>query len=145
MINIRNTVPALLAAVLAFAFVATPTVRAADDETPLAKAMDEMGDHYKAIKKIIKDPSKNAETLALIDKSLAAALISKVSIPTVIEKAPEAEKAKMIVGYRKMMYRVIATYIKLENEILDNNNEAAADTLKALHDLEEEGHEVYNP
>lgn len=140
---IRKTVPAFVAAALAVGFVAAPQVRA--DDTPLAKAMDEMGDHYKAMKKIIKDPAKNAETLALIDKSLAAALVSKQHMPKVVEKAPEAEKAKLIAGYRKMMAEVIAAYCKLEIEIVEGKNEAASETLKTLKDLEEKGHEVYNP
>lgn len=138
-----RTVPAFLAAAMAFSFVAVPQVRA--DDTPLAKAMDEMGDHYKALKKIIKDPAKNAESLALIDKSIAAAIISKAHMPKVVEKAPEAEKAKLIAGYRKAMAEVIATYCKLEIELIEGKNEQATETLKALHDLEEKGHEVYNP
>ena len=143
--RLRSTIPALLAALLAFAFVATPAVRGADEDPPLLKAMEEMGDHYKAMKKIIKDPAKNAETLALIDKSLQAALTSKLHLPKMMEKVPEADKPKMIAGYRKMMGRVIAMYVKLEAEIVDGKNEEAAETLKALHDLEEEGHEIYNP
>jgi soluble cytochrome b562 len=136
-----RTIPAFLAAAMAFSFV--PQVRA--DDTPLAKAMDEMGDHYKALKKIIKDPAKNAESLALVDKSIAAAVISKAHMPKVIEKAPEAEKAKLIAGYRKAMAEVIAAYCKLEIELVEGKNEQAAETLKTLKDLEEKGHEVYNP
>ena len=60
MIRIRQAVPVFLAAFLAFSFIAAPQVRAADD-SPLVKAMEEMGDHYKALKKIIKDPAKNAD------------------------------------------------------------------------------------
>lgn len=144
MIRIQQTIPMVLAAVMALSFVAAPQARAADD-SPLAKAMDDMGAHYKAIKKIIKDPAKNEETLVLIDKSLAAALLSKQHMPKVVEKAPAAEKAKMIAGYRKMMAQVIAAYCKLEEQIVDGKNEEAAETLKSLKDLEEKGHEVYNP
>ena len=143
MVRIRNIIPVFLAALLAFSFVAAPQVRA--DDTPLAKAMEEMGDHYKALKKIIKDPAKNADSLALVDKSIAAAVLSKQHMPKVIEKAPAADKAKLIAGYRKAMAQVIATYCKLEEQLVDGKNDEAAETLKSLKDLEEKGHEVYNP
>jgi len=145
MTPVRSILPAFIAGLLALAFVTTPAARGAEEDSPLLKAMEEMGDHYKAMKKIIKDPSKNAETLALIDKSLQAALTSKLHLPKMMEKVPAADKPKMIAGYRKMMGRVIAMYVKLEAEIVDGKNEEAAETLKALHDLEEEGHEIYNP
>ncbi|QOV90140.1 cytochrome b562 [Humisphaera borealis] len=143
MFRTRTTLPVVLAALLAVSFVSVPVARAED--TPLAKAMEEMGDHYKALKKIIKDPAKNADSLALIDKSLAAAIISKQHMPKVIEKAAAGDKAKLIAGYRKAMAEVIATYCKLEIQLVEGKNEEAVETLKALHDLEEKGHEVYNP
>ncbi|MDB5297773.1 MAG: hypothetical protein JWO31_3756 [Phycisphaerales bacterium] len=148
----RPLFPTLTAALLGLALVAAPTTaRAADKEkkkdadTPLAKAMEELGDTYKALKKTVKDPAKKEETIKLIDKAYQASVTSKLYAPTMLAKVPEADKAKTLDGYRKMMAGVIAEFAKLEQQVLDGKNDEAAETLKNLKQLEDDGHEKYNP
>ena len=139
---------ALLAALLGLAFVAAPATRAADKkatDTPLGKAMDELGDAYKALKKTVKDPSKKEESIKLIDKAYQACVTSKIHIPNMMAKVPEAEKAKTMDGYRRMMAVTIAEFAKLEQQVIDGKSEEIAETMKALKQLEDDGHEKYNP
>ena len=150
MTRTRPLFPTLLAALLALAFVAAPAARAAEKDkkagdTPLGKAMEELGDAYKALKKTYKDPSKKEESIKLIDKAYQACVTSKIHIPAMMAKVPEAEKAKTMDGYRKMMAVTIAEFAKLEQQILDGKTEEAGETMKALKQLEEDGHEKYNP
>lgn len=148
MTRTRSLFPTFLAAVLGLAFVAAPAAAADEkkkaEDTPLAKAMDELGDAYKALKKTVKDPSKKEESIKLIDKAYQACVTSKMHIPTMMAKVPEAEKAKTMDGYRKMMAVTIAEFAKLEQQILDGKAEEVAETMKALKQLEDDGHEKYN-
>ena len=139
-----------MASLIGLALVSAPATRAADKEkakgdTPLAKAMEELGDHYKALKKTVKDPSKKEESIKLIDKAYQACVTSKIHIPNMMAKVPEAEKAKTMDGYRRMMAVTIAEFAKLEQQIIDGKTEEAAETMKALKQLEDDGHEKYNP
>jgi Sec-independent protein translocase protein TatA len=145
----RPTLRALLAALLAVVFLAAPAARAADakksGDSELGKAMEDMGKALKAIKKNVKDPTKNEESLKLVAKCQQDALTSKGLPPAMLAKVPEADKAKTLVGYKKMMADTIATLCKLEAQLLENKNEEAAETIKALKVLEDDGHEKYNP
>ncbi len=141
----------LLAGLLGLA-IAAPIVLAADKkgadkeaDTPLAKAMDELGDAVKALKKTVKDPAKKEESIKLIDKAYQASVTSKIHLPNMMAKVPEADKQKTIDGYRKMMAQTIAELAKLEMQVLDGKTEEASETMKQLKVLEDEGHEKYNP
>jgi Sec-independent protein translocase protein TatA len=150
MTMICNPFRALMAALLAVAFVAAPAARGADEkkksgDSELGKAMEDMGKAIKAIKKNVKDPAKNEETLKLVAKCQQDALTSKGLPPAMLAKTAEADKAKTLAGYRKMMADTIVALCKLENQLIDGKNEEAAETLKALKVLEDDGHEKYNP
>lgn len=137
----------LMAALLAVTFVAAPATLAAEKkgDSELGKAMEDMGKALKAIKKNVKDPTKNEESLKLVAKCQQDALTSKGLLPAMLTKVPEADKAKTLAGYRKMMADTIAALCKLEGQLLDGKNDEAAETLKTLKTLEDDGHEKYNP
>jgi soluble cytochrome b562 len=150
MTRTRSLFPTLIAALLGLAFVAAPAAHAADKEkkkgedTPLGKAMEELGDAVKALKKSVKDPAKKEESIKLIDKAYQASVTSKIHLPAMLAKVPEADKAKTVDGYRKMMAQTIAELAKLEQQVLEGKTEDAVATMKALKTLEDDGHEKYN-
>lgn len=136
-----------LAALLALSFVAAP-VRSAEKkgtDSPLGQAMEELGKSVKALRKSVKDPAKNADSLKLVETAEKAAKTSRDLTPTVVEKAPKDKQAELLDGYKKSMDNVIATLGTLKQQIKDGKNEDASETLKKLKDLEESGHEKYNP
>lgn len=148
MTKTRSPFLTLAALLVGAALVAAPA-RAADkkkaDDTPLAKAMEDLGDAVKALKKSVKDPTKKEESLKLVSKAQHASLVSKDYPPAMLAKAPEADRPKIMDGYRKAMAVVIADLCKLEQQIIDGKTEEATETMKNLKVLEDDGHEKYNP
>jgi soluble cytochrome b562 len=147
---IRKTNLLALVALLAFAFTAAPFVRAAEEkkkgtDSPLGKEMEDLGKAIKALRKSVKDPAKNADSLKLVETAEKAATASKDLKPAMLEKAPEGDRAKLLEGYKKAMDEVITTLGTLKKQLKDNKNEDAQETMKKLKDLEEAGHEKYNP
>jgi soluble cytochrome b562 len=145
---IRKTSLFSLVALIALSFVGSP-VRAAEKEkkgdSPLGTAMEDLGKAIKALRKSVKDPAKNADSLKLVETAEKAAIASRDMKPAVVEKAPKDKQAELLDGYKKGMDGVIAELGKLKQQIKDNKNEDASETLKKLKDLEEAGHEKYNP
>ncbi len=133
----------------------TPAARAADDkkeagekktkDTELEKHMEVIDKAMKKLRRTIKDPANNKESLELIQQMQAASVASKKETPAHLAEAPEADRPKLLIGYRKDMAKVIGTMCEMEMALLDNNNDKAADLLKTIKDQEEAGHEKYNP
>jgi soluble cytochrome b562 len=149
MMMIRTPLLTLLAGFLSVALVAAPA-RGAEEkkkgtDSELGKQMEELGKSVKALKKSVKDPAKNEESLKLVVQAQQSALASKQLSPAVLEKAPAADRPKLLSGYRKSMAVVVADLCKLEQQLIDGKNDEAAETLKNLKTLEDEGHEKYNP
>jgi soluble cytochrome b562 len=146
----RTPFVALLAAVLAAAFSsAGALVRAADEkkvvDTELSKHMEDLSKALKAIKKNVKDAAKNADSLKLVETAEKAAVACKDLPPAMLEKTPAEKKAEVLAGYKKAMDLCIAEIAKLKQQLKDGKNEDAAETLKNLKMLEDDGHEKYNP
>src|SRR4051794_64732 len=145
----RSPFVAMLALVLGAVLVLPASlVRAAEEkkaETELAKKMEEINKALKAIKKGVKDSAKNADAVKLAETAEKAAVACKDLPPAMLEKTPEAKKAEVVAGYKKAMDGVIADLGKLKQQLKDGKNEDAAETLKKLKELEDDGHEKYNP
>ena len=132
-----------------------PTAHAADDkkeagdkkskDTELEKQMKVIDTAMKKLRRLIKDPANNKESLDLLQQMQTGAVASKKETPAHLSEAPEADRPKLLNGYRKDMAKVIGTMCEMEMALLDNNNDKAADLLKNLKDQEEAGHEKYNP
>jgi soluble cytochrome b562 len=93
----------------------------------------------------VKDPAKNAESLKLAEVIEKGAIASKDLKPAMLEKTPEAKRAELLEGYKKALDGVIAEVGTLKKQLKDGKNEEAIETVKKLKDLEEAGHEKYNP
>lgn len=138
---LKKISPALLVAV----FMLAPAVRAAEEETPLAKEMNIMDDSLKALKKIIAKPAENAKSLELIEKIQHAVVASKSMTPVEIKNVAQADRAKWLVEYRKEMVAVLEHMCKIEVAIVDGDNAKAETLFKSIKKMEDDGHEVYAP
>jgi soluble cytochrome b562 len=138
----KKSLGLLLLSGLMLAAVPAGTVRAAD-ETPLAKAMEEMQDELKKLRKSVKAPTENAASLASLDKLQAATVASKAMVPAKAAKMPEAEKAKFVAAYRKDMALLLEHLCKIEVAVADGDNAKAEELFKGIKKLEDDGHEKY--
>ena len=107
--------------------------------------MEILSKSLKGLKKSLRDPAATAESMKLVYEAQLSALASKELPPSMLAKAPEAERPKLMMGYRKMMGNTVVVLLKLEEQIIDGKLEDAQETLKELKDLEDKGHEKYNP
>jgi soluble cytochrome b562 len=145
--HVRRTGPAaLLAALLvAFSFIAAPALRAAEEkkDTELQKKMEEIESGLKKLRRTLRKPEENAESLKTIAKVKEAMEASKKLAPAMASSVPEGERAKFIESYKKDIDGVIAEMNKMEKAVKDGKNADAQAVLKKLSDMEEAGHEKY--
>jgi soluble cytochrome b562 len=116
----------------------------AAEDTELAKHMEEIQDNLKKLRKTVKDPAQNKDSLEVLSKIQAATVASKALPPKKAEGKPEAEKAKFIAAYRKDMVALLDHLGKIELALLDNDNAKAEELFKGLKKSEDDGHEKYS-
>jgi len=145
--HVRRTGPAALltALLVAFSLIAAPSLRAAEEkkDTELQKRMEEIESGLKKLRRTLRKPEENAESLKTIGQVKAAMEASKKLPPAMAASLPEAERAKFIESYKKDIDAVIAEMGKMEKAVKDGKNADAQAVLKKLSEMEEAGHEKY--
>lgn len=143
--TIKRGVPLLLlsALLLATPFTATRFALAAED-TELATQMEQMDDEMKKLRKSLRDPATNADSLDTLTKLQQLTVTAKALTPTKAAEMPEPEKAKFVAAYRKDMAGLLAAYAQIEVAVLDGDNEKAEALFKDLKKIEDDGHEKYS-
>lgn len=149
----RSALLLVLSALLVAAPVVTRVARAAaqdekekkvkDLDTELAKQMEVIDESMKKLRRSLRKPESNAESLQLIEKMEAAANKSKDLIPAMAAKIPEAERAKWVENYKKDMETFIKTVGEMKAAVKDNKNDKAQELYKTLKTQEDKGHEKY--
>jgi soluble cytochrome b562 len=144
----KNGVPAAVVLALVAALAAAPVeVRAAEPkpapETELQKKMEEVETGLKKLRRTLRKPEDNADSLKTIAGVKAAMEACKKLAPDMASSIPEADRAKFVEAYRKDMDAVIAEMGKMEKAVKDGKNDEAQEILKKLKEMEEAGHEKY--
>ena len=104
---------ALVGLGVAFSFTATQDAQAAED-TPLVKAMEIVGSHYKKIRRQARTKKFDATTLKMVQEMQTQALIAMHEpIPKAKKEGGPKGKA-MQLAYKKDMAKLITTLMKLE-------------------------------
>jgi len=124
-----------------------PNVQAESDEekTELHKKMEVIGETMGALRKQLKDPAKNEDTLAKIVAIQKLTLECKDLKPAMLAQVADGEKATFLLNYRKEMVRMMTELMKLELMIAEGNNEDAAKQFRALIKVKYSGHEKFQP
>lgn len=112
-------------------------------DTELAKQMEIIDEGMKKLRRSLRQPEQNAESLEMIAKMQAATVASKGMVPVMAKSVPEAERAKFIAAYRKDMAAMLAEIAQLEIALLDGDNKKAQELHKSLSDREDSGHEKF--
>ena len=143
----------LVAAALVSGVLSSPRVAAAQDEekksevkdldTQLAKQMEVIDESLKKLRRTLRKPDSNPDSLVLIEKLEKACIASKDLVPAMAEKVPEAERAKWVEAYKKDMDATIKTVGEMKAAVKANNNDKANELYKTLKQQEEKGHEKY--
>lgn len=131
---------------LACALVAAPIhVQAADEpETELSQKMDKMSSAFRSLRRQIKDPAKNADSLAKVATIKENAQASLKLEPAQKADVPAAEQAKYVAAYQKKMKEFLALTDKLEAALKANDNAEAEKLVGAMGDAQKKGHGEFN-
>lgn len=119
-----------------------------DDESPLHKAMEDMGRAMRAVNKGLNaaDPAAvKADVLEALQTMQTLAVGAKVLVPHSIEEIPEAERPARLASYRADLAGAIVTLLELERAVLADNWEQARTLYAQVRTHRKEGHEQYNP
>jgi hypothetical protein len=113
------------------------------DETPLAEAMEVVETAVGKLRRTLRDPAKNAESLALLVEADTAALACKGHTPSLTASLPEAEREAFVSAYRKQMAELLRGLLEVEIALLDGDGEAAKTALQLVREMEEPAHERF--
>ena len=103
--------------------------------------MEDMERHYKYLKR----NAAEGEPAALLQRTAVLRELTKRALtmtPEQVTDAPEGEKEAVMQTYRDHMEKIGPAIDDIENAIAENNREALDQTLRQLHEVEEQGHEA---
>jgi len=112
-------------------------------ETELEGKMDEMGGAFRKLRGQIQDASKNADSIALVEKIRAAATEAAKLKPAKTEDLPEADRAKFVAEFQKDMKELIGNFDKLEAALKAGDNASAAKQIGDIRAAQKEGHKEF--
>jgi soluble cytochrome b562 len=135
----------IFAGSVAFAADAAPAAPAKEkkEDTELTKKMDKMNAAYRKLKKQAADATKNAESLQLVATMREYATAGSKLEPLKLTEIPEADRAKMLEGYKAKMKDFLAGIDKLEAALKAGQNDEAVKLVQALGAMQKEGHKEY--
>ena len=119
------------------------TAGAKTTDTELAKQMEIIDEGLKKLRRSLRKPDTNKESLETISQVQAAAVASKALTPAKAAKLPDAERQKFVAAYRKDMAAMIVQLLNMEIAVLEGNNDKAMEIHKKMKDIEDEGHKKY--
>jgi hypothetical protein len=150
----KRTIAALMLSVLVVALAGMNHVRAAaaqddkekkvpDLDTELSKQMEVIDSGVKKLRRSLRKPESNKESLETIEKVHAAAVKCKDMTPAMAAKIPEADRAKWVENYKKDMATFIKTVEEMQAAVKDGKNDKALELHQSLKKQEDKGHEKY--
>ncbi len=134
---------ALIAALGLFAWQATGAEEHGEHdehaEGSLHEIMEELGGHFKSLRKSVGDAGNNDQTLATVHEMQALMHAAKVLTPHSIEDKGAAEQLK----YRKVSAQSLRVMCDIEIALLAGDQDAAKAGVKELNNLQRAGHNQY--
>ena len=117
--------------------------KVADLDTELAKQMEMIDSGMKKLRRSLRKPDSNKDSLETIDTVYKAALKSKDMTPAMAAKIPEAKRAEWVAAYKKDMETMIKTVEEMRDAVKAGKNDKAQELHQSLKKQEDKGHEKY--
>ena len=143
----KISLPSLVATLIAGAFFATTTLGQAPDDqkkTPLAKEMSGMARDFRALRKMVNDPTQKDAALALVKDMEDHATKAETYEPAKTKDIPPADHDQFITDYKKQIDGLIADFQKLDDAISAGNTADAAALLDKINMDKRDGHKKFN-
>jgi hypothetical protein len=146
-LTMRTLCLLLIAAMgMAVAIVAAPSRATADDAaqaSPLHKQMEILQDAVKQLRRQVKDPARNPQSLELVVQMQTSVILAKTYVPPLAQTLPEEKRPEFLMGYRKKMIELADALLELELALLDGKNAQAEELLKKSLELRFKGHQQF--
>lgn len=142
----------LLGIALAIPALALPSLGWGDDDDDkgragehgaLEQAMHRFEDHLRFLRRSLKEPAQDEQSLEHIWQAEQDALAAKALVPEMAAAIAEAERAAFVTDYRKEMVKLVAAMLELEAAFLSGDREATQAAYKAVKALEKPAHERF--
>jgi hypothetical protein len=114
-------------------------------ENPLHEEMEAMGKAFKKIRSQVSDPTKNESTLQLVNELERHTLAAKSMTPRGAATRPTDERAKYLADFRVDLANVLRGELELEEALVDNKNDKAAESVQSIADMMSQGHKAFRP
>ena len=132
--------PVALLLVAGIPFALARPARGKQEKTELQQHMGKNQRAFLRIRKWSKDSEKNAKTLEQVLTLQQEFLHAKSLVPKRAYALEGEEKKKFILAYRKGIIKVIGLTLKLETQLLDDDNKAAQETVKEMMEHQRRSH-----
>ena len=119
--------------------------RGGEEHGPLEERMHAMEDAIRALRRSLRDPAKQADSLASLAKLEGDIIAAKSETPRMASKLPESERPNFVVEYRREMLRMLEHAIAVEKAVLDGKQDEALAAFEALRGLEDPAHARFTP
>ena len=122
-----------------------PREREGGREAGLHQQMENMGRLFKRLKSQVSDSTRNDSSLDLVVQMEQLTLASKTQIPQIVNRMPATQQAEGKNDYRQMMVTLFRQELDLEEQLINGDNKAAAETVVAMDKLQDDGHKEFRP
>ncbi len=114
-----------------------------EPETELARHMEIVEEGLRNLRRSVRDPEKNADSLVTVIACERAIMACKGEVPSMAAKVPEAERDAFVTAFRVGMVEMLENFLVLEKAILEERNDELRDIYKTLKGLEDPAHERF--
>jgi len=114
-------------------------------QTPMGKAMVQIDDGMKKLRRSLRNKDNNAQSLETIAKVEEAALECKSMTPSRATTMPSDQQPAYLTDFRKQMAALLINMCNMETAVLDGDNAKAQQIYKQLKQQEEDGHDQFMP
>jgi hypothetical protein len=113
------------------------------DDTPLGKAMEQINDGYKALRKAARAKEFTDESVKIVNTMAQASIAAMIEVPPMIKDVPAAQQEKFLLDYKKSMKEFTIALMDIQLALAEKQNDKAAEMIDKLAAHKKDGHEKF--
>lgn len=126
-----------------FARPVPPSVVTDQDETQLAKYMEEVNKGFRRLRSDLKNPQKNEASLALVRRIGELCGKSRLEKPDMLKDIKEADRAQFVVDFQVALLEMHAKLLELERALIEGDNDLAAQLRDEINKSKSDAHKKF--
>ena len=106
----------------------------------LQESMQRIGEAFKTVRRQVRMPEKNEDTLRLLSEFQRYAVAAKSLTPAKASEMPEKERAAFVKDYRVRLISLLEVMLKTEKAVLEGDPDKAYELLKEAQVIKSDAH-----